>query len=102
MKRIPIGSIMYAETFAHYNVLATTDGEYQIRENTGTLAEKLGANFVRPHRSYLVNLRFVHSIFKTEVLLDNGKEIPLSRYNYPKVMQAFIQYYKGQSNDEHF
>lgn len=102
LKRISVNSILYAETFAHYIVLATAEGEYQVRENTGVLAEKLGRDFVRPHRSYLVNLRHVHSISKMEVLLDNGRAIPLSRYNYQKVNQAFIQYYKGKFNDEAF
>ena len=102
LKRISVNSILYAETFAHYIVLVTAEGEYQIRENTGAFAEKLGKDFVRPHRSYLVNLRHVHSISKTEVLLDNGKAIPLSRYNYQKINQAFIQYYKGMFNDEAF
>lgn len=102
LKRIPVNSIMYAESFAHYIVLVTAEGQYQVRENIGVLAEKLGENFVRPHRSYLVNLRHVHSISKTEVLLDNGSAIPLSRYNYQKINQAFIQYYKGQFNDETF
>jgi len=102
LKRILVSSIMYAETFAHYVMLVTTEGEYQIRENTSVLAERLGEDFVRPHRSYLVNLRYVHSISKTEVLMDNRKPIPLSRYNYQKINQDFIQYYKGQYNDETF
>lgn len=102
LKRIPVSSIIYAETFAHYVTLVTAEGEYQIRENTSALAEKLGEDFVRPHRSYLVNLRHVYSISKTEVLLDNRKAIPLSRYNYKEINQAFIQYYKGQYNDEGF
>ena len=100
LTRIPVSSILYAETFAHYVVLVTAEGEYQIRENTGVLAEKLGEDFVRPHRSYLVNLHYIHRISRTEVLLDNGKQIPLSRYNYQKINQAFIQYYKGQYDNE--
>ena len=102
IKRISVNSILYAESFAHYIVLVTAEGEYQVRENTGAFAEKLGKDFVRPHRSYLVNLRHVHSISKTEVVLDNGKALPLSRYNYQKINQAFIQYYRGKFNDEAF
>ena len=99
LTRIPVNSIMYAETFAHYVMLVTAEREYQIRENTSVLAQKLGDEFVRSHRSYLVNLRHVHSISRTEVMLDNGKQIPLSRSNYPKTNQAFIMYYKGQYDE---
>ena len=102
LQRIPVSSIMYTESFAHYITITTKSGTYQVRENAGVLAEKLNQDFVRPHRSYLVNLRYVHSISKTEMLLDDGTVIPLSRYNYQKVNQAFIQYYKGQFDNETF
>ncbi len=94
--RIPVNSIISVEAFAHYINVITSAESYQLRENISSLAERLGEEFVRPHRSYLVNLRHIHSISKTEVLLDNGTAIPLSRYNYQKINQAFIQYYKGQ------
>ena len=93
--RVPVNSIMFAETFAHYIVITTKNGTYQVRENASSLSEKLGDDFIRPHRSYLVNLRYIHSISRTEILLDDKTSIPLSRYNYQKVNQAFIQYYRG-------
>lgn len=49
--------------------------------------------FVSPHRSYIVNLRFVRSIGKTEIALDNGTIIPLSRRLYKDVNEKFIQFY---------
>ena len=102
LQRIPVSSILYAESFAHYITITAKSGTYQVRENAGALAEKLNKDFVRPHRSYLVNLRYVQRISKTEVVLDDGMMIPLSRYNYQKVNQAFIQYYKGQYDNETF
>ena len=49
--------------------------------------------FVSPHRSYIVNLRFMRSIGKTEIALDNGTIIPLSRRLYKDVNEKFIQLY---------
>ena len=49
--------------------------------------------FVSPHRSYIVNLRFMRSIGKTEIALDNGTIIPLSRRLYKDVNEKFIQFY---------
>lgn len=102
LQRIPVSSIMYAESFAHYITITAKNGVYQVRVNAGTLAEKLKNGFVRPHRSYLVNLRYVHSISKTDILMDDGTIIPLSRYNYKNVNQAFIEYYRGRFNNETF
>lgn len=95
-RRLPVNQILYAEVFAHYLSIHTQTETYELRENLSSFAEKLGGCFVRPHRSYLVNLRHIHSITKTEVRLDNGTVIPLSRYNYQKINQAFIEYYRGQ------
>lgn len=96
LTRVPLNSIVYVEAFSHYILITTKTGTCELRENISALAEQLGDGFVRPHRSYLVNLRYIHSISKTEILLDNGTQIPLSRYNYQKTNQAFINYHKGQ------
>lgn len=96
LSRVPVSSVISAEAFAHYVLVTAQTGTCELRENISVLSEQLGNDFVRPHRSYLVNLRYIHSISKTEILLDTGVVIPLSRYNYQKVNQAFINYYKGQ------
>lgn len=94
-KRIPIKDIICAEAFAHYILITTREETFELRETMSTLADKLGNSFVRPHRSYLVNLRYIHSISKTQILLDNKQTIPLSRYNYQKINQCFIDFYKS-------
>lgn len=96
-KRIPVRDIIFAEVFAHYILITTSEETFELRETMSTLADKLGNSFVRPHRSYLVNLRYIHSITKTQILLDNRKTIPLSRYNYQKINQSFIDFYKNNS-----
>ena len=96
MTRVPVSRIIYAEAFSHYIRITTKDGVCEMREKISALAEQLGTDFLQPHRSYLVNLRYIYRISKTEILLDNGMAIPLSRYNYQKINQAFITYYKGK------
>ena len=54
---------------------------------------QLGDGFVRCHRSYIVGLRHVNRITKTDVVLDGGEAIPLSRRMYNEVNQAFIAYH---------
>lgn len=49
--------------------------------------------FIRCHRSYLVNLRYVKSVGKTEITLDNGEIVPMSRREYGNVNRAFIEFY---------
>ena len=54
-------------------------------------------SFVRCHRSYIVGVRYIKSLSKTDITLDNGTKLPLSRSNYQSVHQAFIRYFKGES-----
>lgn len=56
-------------------------------------------SFVKCHRSYLVNLSHVYRIEKTEVVLDNGDKIPLSRRLYQTVNDSFIRYYQKENGE---
>lgn len=56
--------------------------------------------FVSPHRSYIVNLRYVRIIGKTTLILDNGEEIPLSRRLYAEVNRRFIEFYTHSEKDD--
>lgn len=49
--------------------------------------------FVVCHRSYLVNLLYVARIENTELVLDSGDRLPLSRRNQRAVNDAFIRFY---------
>jgi DNA-binding LytR/AlgR family response regulator len=86
--------ILYAEAFAHNTVIQTPNGGVETRFYISELEQQLGENFLRVHRSYLVGLRHIRQITKTDVILDNGKAIPLSRRRYNAVNQGFINYYK--------
>jgi len=48
--------------------------------------------FIRIHKGYLVNYRFIFSIESTEVLLDSGKSLPVSRYRLADVRQVYKQW----------
>ena len=63
--------------------------------NSGISAVKnmLPEEFVFCHRSYIVNMRYVRSIGKTDIMLDNGEKIPLSRRLYKEVNERFIRFY---------
>jgi DNA-binding LytR/AlgR family response regulator len=51
----------------------------------------LGEGFFRCHRSYIVGMRHVRRVLRTAMVLDTGREIPLSRTLYDAANQAFIK-----------
>lgn len=92
-RRIDADSVIYAEAFAHSVNICTSDGDLEVKMSMTDAEKLLGDGFVRCHRSYIVSLRYISRITKTEVVLDNGKALPLSRNSYNAVNQAFISYY---------
>ena len=88
---------MLAEAKGHDTVLTLTSGSETAKIGINDLEKKLDTSFVRSHRSYFVGLRHITRITKTDVILDNGALIPLSRRMYADVNQKFIDFYKRHS-----
>ena len=60
------------------------------------MEDVLKGNFLRTHKSYLVNLDKVKSYKHNQLILDNGKIIPISRNNVKKVKQDVFYYVKEE------
>ena len=83
--------ILYVEAFLHYISIHTAKREYRIKESISSFAERLTDDFFRIHRSYLVSLKAVTRISRTEVTLEGGTLLPLARGKYDAVNRAFIE-----------
>ena len=94
--RVKFSEIMTAEAKGHDTVITLTSGNETAKIGINDLEKKLDTSFVRSHRSYLVGLRHITRITKTDVILDNGALIPLSRRMYAEVNQKFIDFYRGK------
>lgn len=90
--RILADDIYYAEAFSHYVTLYTKDGQENFNMRISDMEKLLGEGFFRCHRSYIVGMKHVRRVSRTAMVLDNGKEIPLSRALYDAANQAFIKY----------
>lgn len=86
--------IEYCEAVGKKTHVHLSDGKALIcGSGIGSIKNILNDNFVFCHRSYIVNLRCVRSIGKTEVGLDSGRALPLSRRLYRDVNDKFIGFY---------
>jgi len=66
-------------------------------ESVGSIANLeaellLYPRFIKPHRSYVINLDFVKSISIKEIILISDKIIPISRAKCNEIKQAFLEY----------
>ncbi len=89
--KLPTDKIVYVESFLHYLSVHTEEKEYKIKESLSAFAEQLGDDFFRTHRSYLVALNRIIRISRTEITLDGGTVLPISRGLYDAINRAFIE-----------
>ena len=99
MLRLPVNQVQYVEAFSHTVAVVTTEETIQVKMPISELEKLLGDAFIRCHRSYLVGIKHIARLSEVEVILDNGKALPLSRTAAPLVHKAFISYYTGESNE---
>ena len=93
--RIPFNSFEYCEiinkTIRYFLSNGTT------LESSGSMTELETVllkypRFLKPHRSFVVNMDFVKSLNKTEILLENDAKIPIPRGKYNEIKLAFLNY----------
>lgn len=95
--RINQSRIMYIEAFAHVCEIHTINKTYEVKKSISDFEKILDEkSFIFCHRSYIVNLKYINSITKTDVILDGGKTVPVSRRMYNQVNQSFIHYFRGE------
>ena len=97
--RIPVDSVVCVEAFSHYVVATTTKEQYRLNETISKMEKILGDGFIRCHRSYLVSIKYMKKITKTDVVLDSDAKVPLARRKYDAVNKAFIRYYAQTENE---
>ncbi len=92
--RLDIRDIYYIEAFGHYVNIHTEKRAYEVKININEIYRKLNTDFIPTHRSFLVNLRYVERITRTDCILRTEITVPISRNSYKDVNQAFIRYYR--------
>lgn len=99
MLRLPTSQVQYVEAFSHTVAIITGTDTIQVKIPISEVEKLLGEGFIRSHRSYLVGLKHIARLSKTEVILDSGKALPLSRGAAATVHKAFISYYTGDKDE---
>lgn len=94
IKIIPVEAIQYLEADDDYVKLSTTEGNFQKNKTMSFFEQTLDqTQFIRIHRSYIINLAEVTKIELKEkdnyvVLLKSGIWLPVSKTGYAKLKAA--------------
>jgi two-component system LytT family response regulator len=94
IKIIPTSNIRYLEAADDYVKIHTADGSFLKNKTMGYFEEMLESqNFVRIHRSYIVNIQLITRIDPYEkenhlAVLSIGLKLPVSKSGYAKLKQV--------------
>lgn len=87
---VPIRQIMYFEAVGHTLIMHRESGSANITGTLNDLEKKLGAKgFIRIHKAFLANYRFIFSIGRTDIRLTDGRLLPVSRNRLNDVKLQF-------------
>ena len=92
--KLPLEEITYLESDLRTITLHTVGGQrHRFTGKIGDLEQQLqGQDFVRVHKSFLVNLRHLRKMFKDTITLEGGDTVPLSKYKSKEIHQQLLAY----------
>ena len=56
------------------------------------MQERLGASFIRSHKSFLINMKYITERTNKEFYLLDGKALPISKPNLKDAKIKFVSY----------
>ena len=91
---VPYREVLALESKGHTIQICARDGRTD-RAFHGRLdewEEKLPEEFVRVHKSYIVNMRYIDRIDRKNVLLQGGRAVPISRSKQEETRTRYLLY----------
>ena len=102
VESINASHIICSEAHDHYQYISLLDGsQLKVRLTVAELFAILApyGGFIRVGSPYIINLRQVKNVSRTDVSLYNDKDVQIPRGKYAEIKNAFWDYqYKGQED----
>lgn len=89
---VALKDIFYLEKQKNYVIYHTAHGTILERTTLDKKSDLLNTGFLRTHIGYMVNTRFIEKIQTRDIILSDGKMIPLSRKYSDAVRKQFFEW----------
>lgn len=94
-EKIPSNQIRYLESNAHQIVIHTLNGEISVYEKLDVYEKKLSKDFVRIHKSFLVNMQYIRRIEMKEITMQDGTVLPVSKTRYSASRDKYFRFMRA-------
>ncbi|WP_300278603.1 LytR/AlgR family response regulator transcription factor, partial [Peptacetobacter sp.] len=89
VNKVPINEIMYIEVTKKELTIYTKEDIYKTKSSMKKIERELEKfDFYRCHKSYLVNMKYIETIDKNEIII-NYKKIPVSKHRISEFKKNF-------------
>lgn len=93
MVRILLKELIYAEVYSNVTVLHTVSSDIKTYMSLNELELLLpGEEFLRCHRSYIVNMNFIAGNENCDFILKSNQKVPIRRQDKIKMKQLYADY----------
>lgn len=93
-RRIDCREIEYIEVCSHLLYIHTESGVVTVWSDLASIGTQLPEDFVRCHRSYIVNLQFIDRLKDNTIVIREGEEIPIGRKYREEIVQKVLNFYR--------
>lgn len=93
--KISLSKLEYCEVINRKIILHLTNGEEcECGLRMGELEEKLKpfGMFIRPHRSFLINMDYIQSLTSNSIVMESAIKIPIPREKHAQIKQLYMDY----------
>lgn len=98
-ENIPLLDIMYFESNGHDIYVRTTKNRFRLKRDKNdeqsirNIHEKFGEmGFIRVHKSFLVNYKYIYSFRRNQVILKDNTAIDMNPHNAAEIKEIFNRY----------
>lgn len=96
--KLNVNEIAYIEVQKETITIHTLNEVYKINGTMSNIEKEIDCSrFFRCHKSFLVNLEHVKSIKQYVAILENSKEVPVSRYRFKETKDKFFDLIEEKS-----
>lgn len=92
IENIKADCILYLESRGHKVTITKNDGISFTYEKLDDIQKRLGSNFLRIHKSYLVNMAYISQFEGKNVVLNKEKKLPISKSSSREAKTAYLKY----------